>query len=288
MNYKIDNKINSILGRSIDKNKKDILILSGGAIKGVAQLGALFCLEKKNILQHINTFACTSIGSGIGLFMIIGYKPLEIFKFMKLLKIEKISKLDPLNIITEFGLDDGSRFILVVEKLLQAKNLSKDITFKELYRKTKINYIVTGSCLNDRKIYYFSHTNYPNMKVLEAIRISIAVPILISPHKFESKLFVDGGCIDNYPIHLFEKEIHRVIGIYVSDHRKYINSIEHLEDYLKSSVQCLFEGVTYTCTRGYEDQTIYIKCKNAGETTEQITQMFEDGYDAADKFILSH
>ncbi len=287
MNHKIDNKINSILGRiiSVNGNKKDILILSGGAIRGLAQMGALYCLEKKNMLQDIKTFACTSVGSVIGLLTVIGYKPLELYKFMKLLEMEKIKKMDPFNVISKFGFDDGNRFMLVVEKLLTAKNMSKDITFKELYRKTHLNYIVTGSCINSKTVYYFSHVNYPNMKVLEAVRISIAVPILFTPHKFESKLFIDGGVIDNYPIHLFEKELHKVIGIYVTDYRKYIENIDNIEDYLKDAVQCLGEGIACICIRGYEKQTIFIKCKSAGETIEQFAQMFEDGYDAANKFL---
>src|SRR5205085_988676 len=107
------------------------------------------------------------------------------FKFIQLIDLNQLKNFNVQNIITKFGLDDGSRVLIMFSKLMAAKGYSQEITFNEFYKKTKKKFIVTGACINDKKIYYFSHTNYPDMKVFDAVRISMAIPIIYTPHIFE-------------------------------------------------------------------------------------------------------
>jgi predicted acylesterase/phospholipase RssA len=274
--------INEIM--SVPKNR-DILVLSGGSSKGVAQLGALHCLKKYNMLSKVNTIAGTSVGSMVGLFYIIGYQPLELYKFISLVDLEMVKKINAHNVITKYGLDDGSRMMLVVKKLMSAKEYDPDITFLELYTKTCITFFVTGACINDKKAYYFSHNDNPNMKVIDAIRISISLPIVFTPCIYEGKIFVDGGCIDNFPIHLFRNDMDRVVGIYVSECRKVVNDIKYIEDYLINIIECLLEGITYRDTNNSHKCVIVIRCSKSGETSDDIANMFDEGYLATEAKI---
>jgi predicted acylesterase/phospholipase RssA len=284
INDVMDTEINHILNKN-NKKVKDTLVLSGGSVKGISQIGALHCLKKNNMLNCIKTIAGTSAGSMVGLLYCAGYQPMELFKFMKLINLNHAKKLDPYNIISKYGLDDGSRIMLILQKLINAKGFDINITFKEFYKKTNFNFIVTGSCINDKKIYYFSHTNYPDMKVLDGVRISISVPILFTPVVYEGKIFVDGGCIDNFPIHLFDKKIDNVIGIYVTEHRKHVSEIKFIEDYLNNTIQCLFEGVTHRDTLAYHKHIIKIKCMmtevSGKESNLDIVNLFDEGFNAA-------
>lgn len=277
INNKIDNEINVLLDKKI-KKMIDTIILSGGHIKGIAHLGALYCLSEYNIIDisKLKNIVGTSSGSMVGLLLCIGYRPMEIFKFMKLLNLENTQKINMGNFLTQFGLDNGSRIIFVLTKLLTARNYAEDITFKQLYNKTFINFIVTGSCINDKKAYYFSHTNYPDMCVLKAIRISMAIPILFTPVKFENKTFIDGACLDNYPIHLFNNKLNNVLGLYIHNERKYTDNIRCLEDYLSNTMNCLFDGIVNKIDNIYEKYTIIIMC--TGSISEDIPALFDVGY----------
>lgn len=282
----IDNNINILLNKE-ENNMKDTLVLSGGSIKGVAQIGALQCLKDNKYLVNIKNVAGTSAGSMVGMLYCIGYDPLELFRFMKLLDLKKTRKLDPTNIITKYGLDNGDRLILVLEKLLIAKNFPKDITFEQFYKKTQINFIVTGTCVNDKKVCYFSHVEYPNMKVLEAIRISISVPIIFTPHMYENKLYVDGGCIDNYPLQLFSKKIHKVIGIYVSEKMENDVNIKYIEQYFIAIMKCMIEGMTRNDIKIYDQCTVNIKCGYYNEQIEDLIALYDEGYNTTQKKINS-
>jgi predicted acylesterase/phospholipase RssA len=294
INNILDNEIENILHKELrkelykePKHLKQILVLSGGSTKGVAQLGALHYLKKNNLLNNINTISATSVGSCVGLMLIIGYSPIEFFKFIKLLDLSQLKKIDTHNVIAKYGLNDGSRLMFVLKKLMKAKGYNDDISFKELYKKTKINLIITGVCINDKKAYYFSHTKYPDMKVLDAIRISVSVPIYYTPFVFEEKIFIDGGCIDNFPIHLFENELEKVIGIYVTEDTNVVKNIKFIDDYLMNTIECLFEGMAHRDIRAYQKYTIQIKCKKSSDEPNDIISMFDEGYLAAQDKVRS-
>src|SRR5436853_2810767 len=66
INIMLDDEFNSLLNNNIHP-KKEILVLSGGASKGVAQLGALHCLKQNNRLNDVSTIAGTSAGASSGM-----------------------------------------------------------------------------------------------------------------------------------------------------------------------------------------------------------------------------
>jgi len=217
-----------------------------------------------------------------------GYQPMELFKFIKLLNMENIKNIKIQNILTEYGFDDGSRMMIVFIKLMGAKGFDQNITFKDFYKLSKIKLIVTGACINDKKIYYFSYENYPEMKVIDAVRISMSVPIIFTPCIFNEKTFVDGGCIDNFPISLFNNEIEKVIGIYVADSHPIVKEIDSLETYLVNAIRCIMEGMFNHDTKSFNKCVIIIKCANCTDSTADLISMFDEGYDSAQKKIESN
>ena len=257
INVQLDKEIDELLG--IQRvYKKTILVLSGGGLKGITQLGCLEALKQQGHLKYIDTIAGTSAGAIVATLYIAGYQPTELYDFLVKFDISKMTYAKTVNMLEKYGLDDGKRCMIILERLIKAKKFDADITFREFYKRTKIKLIITGTCLNEKKAHYFSVDTQPDMSVLIAVRISVSIPIIFAPYKFENNLFVDGGCIDNYPIQLFKDKLDRVIGVYVCDKNEPVEKIENIEDFLLSLIHCLFEGVNHNSSKGYEKFTIKI------------------------------
>lgn len=269
--------------KSNENKKITNLVLSGGGAKGIIMLGALKALDDNKMLNDIKTISMTSVGSLIGVLYVMGYKIDELYEFLSILDISKMKSLQPSRLFLQFGLDDGKKLILVVEKMLEAKKMSPNITLLEFYDKTGIKLYITGTCLNDKKIYYFSHESHPNMQVKIAIRISTSVPLWFIPVEYEGNMYVDGCCMENYPISVFDKELDSTIGIHLVSEKEHVKSINNLESFLINLVKCLEEGSELKAICGYENNTIQLNPTNISSLNLNISkefkkEMFDFGY----------
>ena len=291
----IQNKINNILENTSHKlnlniNLVDTLVLSGGGARGLYYIGIFKKLEEKSILEKINNYAGSSIGAFFCVLLNIGYNTKELIDFFLLFNLDKIKKLTPSNFLTNLGLDEGKHFEFVLEKMFEIKKINKNITFKELYTKTKKELFITGVCINEKKCHYFSHKTTPNMQIIMAIRISTAMPIYFAPVKYNNKLWIDGGIINNYPIDIFRNNLNKVLGIYLQEKFEY-TSINNLEDYLVCLIQSLHEGYSLKAINGFENNTIVIKSEenviSNNITKEKILEYINTGYiEIANKILF--
>ena len=283
INEYIDNKLNDILGRKHGTKEKTTLILSGGGVNGIAHIGALKALEEKNILKNIKNFAGSSIGGMIATLFVIGYTPDEMYSFIELFDTKKMRSINPNGFFDKFGLDEGIKFTIILEKLFEAKNMPLNTTFKQLFQITNIKLIITTVCLNDKQVYYLSHTSFPDMPVILGVRMTTSFPFWFVPVKYNGKFFVDGGCIDNYPIQLFSNNLDSTIGIYLSEDKEIIKTIDNTEDFVFSLLKCLLEGVSCNSVKGFEKVTIRISLEGVSIMNLDIDnkvkkKLFDSGY----------
>jgi len=289
INHILDDKINILLGKS-DKKNKTILVLSGGGVKGIAHMGALKSLEKRNMLCGFKTIIGTSVGSLIGLLHSIGYSPDEMYDFIELLDISKLRNLDASSLLEDFGLDNGKKLEVVLVKLLEAKSIKANITFGELYEKTNINLIFTTVCLNDKQIHYLSHTYTPDLDILTACRMTSSIPIYFVPVKYKNKMYIDGACMENYPIQLFENRLDECVGICLIDGNEYTSELKNIEDYLYCLIGCFFEGIVQNSINRFIKQTIVVSVPSFGTmmnlnlTTNQKKELFNIGLECGNKY----
>lgn len=291
INAIIDNKINELIGQKTQNNNKTILILSGGGIKGIAHIGVLKSFQNNGILKHITTVAGASIGGIIAILHAIGYTPDEMFNFITLLNVSKLKNFKPTKFFTRYGLDDGKKLDIVLTKLLEAKHINPSTTFKQLYEKTKIHTILTTVCLNNKQVHYLSHIHTPDLPILLACRMTSCVPLYYTPIKHNNKLFIDGACIDNYPIHLFENCINDVIGVYLTENQEF-KQITNIEDFLFNLIHSLQEGMNCNATKGFEKQTITIYLPSSSAMDFDINlakkqDFFNIGIKAGNQYISS-
>jgi len=273
--------------------RKNILIISGGGLKGFAALGSLKCLVDNEIIVFPEIFAGTSAGAAICLLINIGYSPRDIYDLLEQIDYSDIIKyLDPENILFDpcFGLSSPEPLLEIIYGFMKKKNINKNITFEELYKKTQSKLIITGTCINDVTLKYFSVDTYPKMQILKALRISISIPFIFRPYSFENKLWVDGGCIDNFPIDLFTDKLDDVVGIYMDEHYENLNEITEIQDYIIRIFTCVFKGLNFNKLELFKKYFVHIILTGQLSTKwdmnlDEKKHLFDQGYQSAQNFV---
>lgn len=213
------------------------LVLTGGGMRDVSIIGALNVLEKKNILSTINRYAGSSSGALICLLLNVGYTPSEIqdtiFAQGSNMVYDNFLRI-PFNLLLNYGLFSGNKMVTYIKMLIQKKGFSQDITFLELYNKTQKTLVLTGTSLTQKNTFYFNHNTFPNMKVIDALRISISIPLYFTSVKYTidniKHTFVDGGVLNNFPIYYFE--IFDELGKYINNY----NSLSETKNIINENV----------------------------------------------------
>ena len=294
----IDEECSSIFGDNIDVpiyiskkyQKYHTLVLSGGGIKGISHIGVLKVLEEYKYIQHIKHFIGTSIGALIACLYIIGYSVDQLKQFAIEFKFEKLTKKSFVGIVTQYGMDNGERLILVVKKMLIKKGFNPEITLLELFQKTQKTLTLTTSCLNTCEPCYLSYKNFPNLPLYLAIRMSTAIPLYFTPIEYEGKTYIDGGCLDNYSIALMKCDLSHTLGVNLQDKLKYSEKISSIENYFSRVFSCIQLGMSENAQKGYEKYTISIQTTECGLadfniSTEQKLLLFQQGYEKTKIFL---
>jgi len=270
INKMIDDEINKIIDiKTI--HEKDTLVLSGGGIKGIAHIGGLCALDEQKLLHKIKNIAGCSIGAVIGFLIIIGYAPKELYEFVIMFDFNKIKSIDLKNIFKNFGLDNGDKSLTVLKMMMDKKNIKHNITFLELFKLTNIYFITVAACLNNKQAYYHSYKTFPDMCVLQALRMSFSIPLFFSPVNYNGNLYVDGGCIDNFPVKYFDKDVDRVLGFYLTDCVEYTKEINNTEEFLVNLIDCIKYGLEENQFYDNKFDTIVIKLYNCNSLQPNIS-----------------
>lgn len=271
-------------------NNKEILVLSGGSLKGIAHLGVLKALEEKNILKNIKTFVGTSAGGIVNTLYVIGYNYNELWEIVKNLNFGLMRDIKLENLFENFGVDDGKKMTIVLDELFKEKEINPNITFNELYEKTKIELILTTVCLNDKKTVYLSYKTFPEMKVITGLRMTSCVPFWFTPIKYNDKLYIDGAIMNNYPINIFKENKKKVLGVYLNDVKNEVDKINNIETFLFSNMDCIFEGINDILIKSYEKQTINLLLPKTNIfdlniNNDKKKELFDFGYNEAILFL---
>lgn len=203
------------------------LVMEGGGIKGIAYGGAMLELEEKGILKDIVRVAGTSAGAIQASLLAIGYSASEISEIIANTPVESFNddgfiSRGTKRLFNDYGWFKGDSFLATMEGLIFERTGSRNLTFKDLHQLSTTypfrDLYVVGADLSNQKSVIFSHETYPNMRVADAVRISMSIPIyykalwvnpegrIIEEPSPEDKchLFVDGGILMNYPIDIFD------------------------------------------------------------------------------------
>lgn len=290
------------------------LIFSASGSKIFIHLGFLKCLSDNNLLENVNTFVGCSGGSIMSLIIALGYNLDTITELFLKLDSEKLKKIDTdsvLNFFENYGLDCGNNLERALRIILKTKHNQDRITFKELYEKYGNRLIVSSVNLQKHQEEYFDYTNNPHMDVIDAVLMSLSIPIMFSPRDFNGDLYVDGGIICPYPIEILEidKTLKRdeTLGIVMSP-QYYINKdnvdyefvfcdkdlvhrvdINSFEKYLFSVLSCGSIKLLKERYEKYKDITVLVVNDQNGlifEVTRELREeLIKEGYNYTDRFL---
>jgi NTE family protein len=186
-------------------NDIKILVLGGGGPVGFVEYGILKHFSKNKFLKYenIKSIYATSAGGLSALFYILNIEWKWIDDYLIKRPFHKLCSFthnDVLNIYFSKGFLTEEILIEIIKPLLLSKNFSVDITLKELYDATNISLYLFTTNLNQIKKVMLSHYSHPNLKLYEALYMSMSIPILFKPKFYENNFYIDGGIITNNPI----------------------------------------------------------------------------------------
>jgi NTE family protein len=207
------------------------LVLEGGGIRGIAYCGAIEVLERKGILENVKRVGGTSAGAIQASLLAVGYRADELTQIVKDMKVESFNDGQYVffggtkRLLKRYGWYKGDKFRKWIEQKIEHKTQIHHLTFGRLHElsKTQPSYrdlYITATNLSKQKAVVFSYENYPEMRIADAVRISMSIPLYYcavlvdslghiydkQPAHIEVDVMVDGGILMNYPIHLFDQE----------------------------------------------------------------------------------
>ena len=188
------------------------LVFEGGGVKGIAYVGAMKVLEEKGIIPSITRVGGTSVGAINALLFALGFDNSQQRKILWELNFNNLldaSWLIPnvLRVLNRYGWYKGDYFQEWVSKLIQEKTGTASTTFRDLREAKKPDLYVYGTNLSTHYSEVFSIEHSPDMRLADAVRISMSLPIFYTAiRNTRNDVYVDGGLLDNYPVKLFDRE----------------------------------------------------------------------------------
>ena len=179
------------------------IVLGGGAIRGIALLGALqylFDQPPETYPLAIRKYVGTSIGAVIGYLMCIGYTPTELMIF--LCQHDVFSALNHFNVVHIVEGHCATTFTIVQDLLekLTIKKMGHFVTLRQLYEETGYELICATYNYTHDRVEYLSKDTIPEIPCITALRMSVNLPFLFEPFHYNGSVYLDGGILDNFPI----------------------------------------------------------------------------------------
>jgi predicted acylesterase/phospholipase RssA len=218
------------------------LVISGGGPILVQVLGALQHLEKHKFfdLTNIESIYGTSAGAIVGILVCLKYDWETINDYIIKRPWQDVFSIKVENIFdayTKKGIFDRKIIEKCFRPLLDAKDLSMEITLEELYKYSNIELHLFSFEINEYKVHDISHLTHPQLSLITAIQMTCAIPVLLTPVCIEDKCYIDGGMSSNYPlIYCIEsgKKTDEILGFKnkYNDNKNYIHSESTLLEFV--------------------------------------------------------
>ncbi|PJJ53121.1 patatin-like phospholipase family protein [Hymenobacter chitinivorans] len=205
------------------------LVMEGGGIRGIAYGGALQELEQQGVLAGIRRVGGTSAGAIQAALLAVGYSPAEIIAVVNEMPVQRLNDGRLMffggstRLIKQYGWYRGDQFTKFMGELVARKTGSADLTLAQLHdlatQGKGRDLYTTGTNLTRQQVQVFSYETHPDLRVADAVRISMSIPLYFravlldtqghvvhKPAKNQAvEVLVDGGLLANYPVDLFDK-----------------------------------------------------------------------------------
>ncbi|XP_066264786.1 uncharacterized protein [Branchiostoma lanceolatum] len=198
------------------------LVLEGGGAKGIAYIGAAKILEDAGIMKNITRFGGTSAGAITAALLAVGMTSEEMMTTLSGVNLwdvlmdgggyRWIPWLDYIsygrNLIYNKGANPGNEFLKwfgdVIGEQVKKHGLDEDVTFLEVNKVLDVELCIVAYNVQYARELYFHVKTTPLMRVREAVRMSMSIPVAFEPYERGGFLHIDGGLVANYPVYCFD------------------------------------------------------------------------------------
>ena len=195
------------------------LVFEGGGVKGIAYVGALEILDEEGILKDIERVAGTSAGAMVAVLIGLGYSAKELgdvlwdIKFKNFLDKDWGVVRNTKRLLEDYGWYKGDFFRDLMAGYIEKKTGNGETTFGELKKMRKDgkpfrDIHLIGADLTTGLSVVFNSEHTPKVKIADAARISMSIPLFFAAIKGVNKddhVYVDGGLLDNYAVKAFDR-----------------------------------------------------------------------------------
>lgn len=200
--------------------RPDVLVLGPGGAKGFAILGALQVLtQDTNLLTNVRKVIGVSVGALIGFLYTLGVPitsilldAIELSMFRSFLEDFTLRKVRSHGGVVS---NKPIRDLLVRHVEEKFGRGIQQITFQQLQRQTGKSFVAVSVNVDQYKVEYFSSDTHPDLDVVQAVLMSINIPVFFYKMEFQGCTYVDGALGNPYPVDLFDDGAHLVLGISV-------------------------------------------------------------------------
>jgi predicted acylesterase/phospholipase RssA len=189
------------------------LVFGGGGPYGLCALGVLKYLHDKKFwdINNIKSIYATSVGVLVAVYISLKYDYDYIIEYMIKRPWEKlfqdIGVENILDLYNKKGLiNPRSIFIKKYSILFEAKGLSPNVTMKEFYDFSGIEFNFITCDVNSFTMVSISHKTHPDLELITAICMTTAIPIICTPVIIDNKCYIDGGIVCNYAVNVCLEE----------------------------------------------------------------------------------
>ncbi|MDN4501798.1 patatin-like phospholipase family protein [Alteromonadaceae bacterium BrNp21-10] len=267
-----------------DRSLKLVPIFSGGGTRLLAHIGILDALAELKIkFDHI---VGVSGGSIIAALYCTGMPLTEIKKLALETDFSQFKGFSLIRLLKDGGLCSGDKFESWIDDML------KGVTFADL----ELNLNILATDVNGGGPVVFNKTTSPNLRVSQAVRFSMSIPLVFSFKPYQNHLLVDGAILaedalyedwagDGTPVICFRLKSEQV------SQRTIINSRFPLKSYIEMLIRTFMTAISREYVHdGHWHNTIVINTGDASPvdfymTTEQKEALYQVGYLTALSYI---
>lgn len=218
-----------LAGYSQEEDPKVGLVLSGGGAKGLAHIGVLKVLEEAGV--RVDYIGGTSMGAIVGALYSAGYNAHQLDSIFQEINFNILIQDElPRSAKTFYEKRDSERYAITLpfdnfdisfpSALSRGQNiynlmskLTLHLEDKQDFSKLPIPFFAVATDVETGEEVILDKGYLP-----QAISASAAIPSLFSPVMVDSRLLIDGGVVNNYPVEeLRRRGAEIIIGVDVQD-----------------------------------------------------------------------
>ena len=182
------------------------LAIGPGAMAYFAFLGAMGALRDCHELDNLEEISGASAGGLLAFFYVVTEGNIKtILDYSVDIPIKDIMKPNIRQFLKNFGLVSQRKIRTVIIDIIRVFFSKEDLTFRELQdlRPTMPKVHISAYCVNLARTEYFSCDSTPNMSVVDALCMTIAVPFLFATVENQGRKYIDGGTMEDTPCGVF-------------------------------------------------------------------------------------